>query len=67
MHAASSSAVVDKEFVISAGNSLQALLVMNSLIHANAEDPAKVRLFAHLVELRLQTLGKLICPMLWAA
>ncbi len=32
---------------------------------AEADDPAKVRAYAHLAEQRLQALGKLICPMLW--
>jgi hypothetical protein len=58
---------MDKEFVISAGNSLQALLVLSNLIHTNADDPAKVRLFTHLAEQKLQALGKLICPMLWSS
>ena len=67
LHGSSTSTNVDKEFVISAGNSLQALIVLSSLIHANADDPAKVRLFTRLVEQRVQALGKLICPMLWKA
>ena len=57
---------MDKEFVISAANSLQALLIMSYLIHANADDAAKVRAYAYLVEQRVQALGRLICPMLWA-
>jgi hypothetical protein len=61
----SASAGEDKEFVISSANSLQALLFLSNLMHANADDPAKVRLYVHLVEQRLQALGKLVCPMLW--
>jgi hypothetical protein len=34
---------------------------------AEADDPAKVRVDAQLIEQRLQALGKLICPMLWNA
>jgi hypothetical protein len=59
------SASADKAFVISAANSLQALLFVSNLMHTNADDPAKVRLYVHLLEQRLQALGKLICPMLW--
>jgi hypothetical protein len=67
VHGSSASAGIDKEFVISTANSLQALLVLSNLIHTNADDPAKVRLFTHLVEQRVQALGKLICPMLWSS
>jgi len=67
VHGSSSPAAAggDKDFVIGAANSLQALLFLSNLMHANADDPAKVRLYAHLVEQRLQALGKLVCPMLW--
>jgi hypothetical protein len=56
---------MDKDFVISAANSLQALLRLSNLMSAQADDPAKVRVYAHLLEQRLQALGKLVCPMLW--
>ena len=56
---------MDKDFVISAANSFQALLCLSNLMSAEAHDPAKVRVYAYLVEERLQALGKLICPMLW--
>ena len=61
----SASAGMDKDFVISAANSLQALVFLSNLMGAEADDPAKVRVYAHLVEQRVQALGKLICPMLW--
>jgi hypothetical protein len=57
---------MDKDFVISAANILQALLCLSNLMSAEADDPAKVRVYAHLVEQRLQALGKLVCPMLWS-
>jgi hypothetical protein len=56
---------VNKDFVISAGNNLQVLLCLSNLMSAHADDPDKVRVYAHLLEQRLQALGKLICPMLW--
>jgi hypothetical protein len=56
---------IDKDFVISAANSLQALFCLSNLMSAEADDPAKVRVYAHLVEQRLLGLGKLLCPMLW--
>ncbi len=59
------SAGMDKDFVLSAANSLQALLCLSHLMTAQADDPAKVRRYAHLVEQRLREMGKLICPMLW--
>jgi len=58
---------VDKDFVIGAANILQALLCLSNLMSAEADDPAKVRVYAYLDEQRLQALGKLICPMLWNA
>jgi hypothetical protein len=58
---------MDKNFVISAANNLQALLCLSNLMSTEADDPAKVRVYAHLVEQRLQALGKLVCPMLWNA
>ena len=61
----SASADMDKDFVISAANILQALLCLSNLMSAEADDSAKVRVYAYLVEQRLQALGKLICPMLW--
>ena len=63
----SASAAVDKDFIISAANSLQALLCLSNLMSAEADDPTKVRVYAQLVEQRLQALGKLVCPMLWNA
>lgn len=63
--ASSASADMDKDFILSAANSLQALLCLSNLMSAQADDPAKVRMYANLVEQRLQALGKLICPMLW--
>jgi hypothetical protein len=63
----SASTGMDKNFVISAANSLQALLCLSNLMSAEADDPAKVRVYAHLIEQRLQALGKLVCPMLWNA
>ena len=65
--ASSASAGLEKDFVISAANSLQALLCLSSLMSTEADDPAKVRVYAHLLEHRVQTLGRLICPMLWNA
>jgi hypothetical protein len=58
---------INKDFVISAGNSLQVLLCLSNLMSAHADDPAKVRVYAHLLEQRLQAFGKLICPMFWSA
>ena len=53
----SASAGMDKDFVISAANTLQALICLSNLMSAEADDPAKVRVYAHLVEQRLQALG----------
>jgi hypothetical protein len=58
-------ASMDKDFVISAANSLQVLLCLSNLTSARADDPEKVRVYAYLVEQRVQALGKLLCPMLW--
>ena len=54
-HASGSSAStgMDKDFVLSAGNILQALLCLSDLMSAEADDPAKVRVYAYLVEQRL--------------
>jgi hypothetical protein len=57
---------MDKDFVIGAANRLQALVFLSNLIQVNADDPAKVRAYAHLVEQELAVLGKLVCPLLWA-
>ena len=59
------SAGMDKDFVISAANSLQALLCLSNLMSAGADDPAKVRVYANLVEEKLRALGELMRPMLW--
>lgn len=61
----SASAGLDKDFVISVSNILQALICLSNLMSAEANDPAKVRVYGRLMEQRVQTLGKLICPMLW--
>jgi hypothetical protein len=62
---ASASAGLDKAFVISAANILQALIGLSHLIHADADDAAKVRVYANLAEEKLQALGDLMRPMLW--
>ena len=54
-----------KAFVISAANLLQALVYLNTLIRAEAEDSSEVRAYANLTEEKLQALGELLRPMLW--
>jgi len=61
----SASAGLDKDFVISAGNILQALLCLSHLTRTKADDPGKVRVYANLAEEKLQALGELMRPMLW--
>ena len=56
---------VDKHLVISAANMLKSLLCLSNLTHANAADPAKVRVYADLAELRVRALVELMRPMLW--
>jgi hypothetical protein len=56
---------MDKAFVISAANILQALLCLSNLTRAEAEDPSKVRAYASLTDEKLQALGELMRPMLW--
>jgi hypothetical protein len=63
--ASSASADMDKDFILSVANCLQALLCLSNLMSAQADDPAKVRVYANLVEQRLQALSKLLSPMLW--
>jgi hypothetical protein len=62
---ASTSAGLDKAFVISAANILQALVCLSNLIRAEADDSGKVRVYANLAEEKLQALGELMRPMLW--
>ncbi|HTF64397.1 MAG TPA: hypothetical protein VK638_17070 [Edaphobacter sp.] len=61
----SASASFNKAFAIEAANILQALVWLNVLIQATAEDSGKVRLHARATEERLQALGELMRPMLW--
>jgi len=61
----SASADMDKDFVIRAANILQTLLCLSNLTRAEADDPGKVRVYANLVEEKLQALGTLMRPMLW--
>lgn len=60
------SAGMDKNFVISAGNILQALFCLNKLIRTQADDSRKVREYATLADENLQTLRELMHPMLWS-
>jgi hypothetical protein len=60
------SASLDKAFAIGAANSLQALVCLNNLMRAYADDSGKVRVYAKLVEEKLQALGDLMRPMLWS-
>ena len=60
------SAGIDKSFVISAGNILQALLCLSDLIRAEADNSRKVREYANLADENLQTLRELMRPMLWS-
>jgi hypothetical protein len=57
--------VLDNASVISAANILQYLVGLSSLIHAESENSAQVRVYAKLAEEQLQALGKLMRPMLW--
>jgi hypothetical protein len=59
------SAGIDKNFVISAANILQALLCLSNLTNTEAEDASKVRMYAKLVDEKLQALDELMRPMLW--
>jgi hypothetical protein len=61
----SASAGLDKAFVISAANILQALACLSNLIRAEADDSGKVRVYANIAEEKLQALGELMRPMLW--
>jgi hypothetical protein len=61
----SASAGLDKAFVISAANILQALVCLSNLIRAAADDSGKVREYANLAEEKVQALGELMRPMLW--
>jgi hypothetical protein len=61
----SPSSVLDKTFIISAGNTLQVLVCLSSLMRACADDSDKVRAYAKLAEEKLQVLGELMRPMLW--
>jgi hypothetical protein len=56
---------IDKNFVISAGNILQALLCLSNLTRGTADDASKVREYADLTDEKLQALGELMRPMLW--
>jgi hypothetical protein len=62
---APASARPDKAFIISATNTLQALVCLSGLIRAAADDSGKVRLYASLAEEKLQALGELMRPLLW--
>jgi hypothetical protein len=59
------SARPDMAFVISAANTLQALVCLTHLIRAAADDSGKVRVYASLAEEKLQALGELMHPLLW--
>jgi hypothetical protein len=56
---------IDKNFVISAGNILQALLGLSNLTRVAADDASKVREYADLTDEKLQALSELMRPMLW--
>jgi hypothetical protein len=56
---------MDKDFVISVANILQALICLSNLTRAEADDSCKVRVYANLAEEKLQALGVLMRPMLW--
>jgi hypothetical protein len=60
------SAPLDKTFVLGAANTLQALVCLNSLTAVYADDSVKVRVYAKLVDEKLQVLGELMRPMLWS-
>jgi hypothetical protein len=59
------SAGIDKNFVLSAGNILQALLCLSNLTRAASDDSSKVREYADLTDEKLQALRELMRPMLW--
>lgn len=59
------SAGIDKNFVISAANILQALLCVSTLMRINADDSSKIRGYANIADDKLQALGELMRPMLW--
>jgi hypothetical protein len=61
----SASAGLDKAFILSAANTLQALVCLGFLMRADADDSGKVRVYAKLAEEKLQVLGELMRPMLW--
>ena len=63
----SASAGMNKDFVISAANILQALVCLNNLTRAKAGDPGKVGEYANLAEEKLKALGELMRPLLWNA
>lgn len=50
---------------IRVANTLQALACLSHLIRANVDHPGRVRDYANRAEEKLQTLGKLMSPMLW--
>jgi hypothetical protein len=56
---------IDKNFVISAGNLLQALLGLSNLTRVAADDASKVREYADLTDKKLQALSELMRPILW--
>jgi hypothetical protein len=56
---------IDKNFVISAGNLLQALLGLSNLTRMAADDASKVREYTDLTDEKLLALGELMRPMLW--
>jgi hypothetical protein len=60
------SATLDKKFALGAANTLQALVCLSSLMGVYADDSAKVRVYAKLVDEKLQALGELMRPMLWS-
>ena len=51
---------LDKTFVLGAANTLQAFVCLSSLMRVYADDSGKVRVYAKLVEEKLQALGELI-------
>jgi hypothetical protein len=58
------SASIDKNFVLGAANTLQALVCLSSLMGIYADDSGKVRVYAKLADEKLRTLGELMRPML---
>jgi hypothetical protein len=56
---------IDKNFVLAASDILQALLCLNYLTSANANDSSKVRVYANLADERVYALRQLMRPMLW--